>query len=110
MLEGEIEKMRRLGLTERSADGVETVRISIQCRQTAAGHTRDSWCGVLQAWEREVDRTLAPHGGRVVRDSLSVSGQTVEAVVPVAELPAVFEEMGQRDARVDLMRERRVID
>ena len=110
MLEGEIEEMRRLGLTERTEGGEEAVRVSVQCRRAACGHSREGWRGVLQEWEREVGQALARHGAQLVQGSLSVSGQTVEALVPVGELTAICDEMARRDARVDLLRRRRAID
>ena len=99
----EIEKMRRLGLVERTPDGVEAVRLTVQCRWSAAGHSRQSWRETLLDWQQDIGRRLADHGACLVQDSLSVSGQTVEAIVPVDELPAVCETMDDCGARVDLL-------
>ena len=105
----EIDKMRRLGLTERTSSGAEAVRLSVQCRLQAEGQTRESWHGTLLDWERQIERRLARHGAVLVEGSLSFSGQTVEAIVPIDELPSVFDEMADCEVRVDLLNPRRAV-
>ena len=99
----EIAKMRRLGLVERTPDGAEAVRLTVQCRRSAAGQSRQSWREMLLDWQRDIGRRLADHGASLVQGSLSLSAQTVEAIVPVDELPAVCESMDDCGARVDLL-------
>ncbi|NLD69777.1 MAG: hypothetical protein GX644_13315 [Limnobacter sp.] len=106
----EIEKLRRLGLVERLPDGAEAVRLTVQCRRPVAGQSRERWRDALLDWQRDIGRRLADHGGCLVQDSLSVSGQTVEAIVPVDELPAVCNAMAGCDARVDLLMPRRAAE
>ena len=106
----EIEKMRRLGLVERTPDGAEAVRLTVQCRSSAAGQSRENWRETLLDWQRDIGRRLADHGASLVHGSLSVSGQTVEAIVPLDELPAVCEVMAGCGARVDLLLPRRAAE
>ena len=104
-----IEKMRRLGLTDRTSAGAEAVRVTAQCRGALAGHSRESWRSTLQAWERDVERKLASHGGELVKGSLSITGQTVEAIVPVDELPSIVDEMTDSNVRLDVVVPRQIV-
>ncbi|SPO65039.1 hypothetical protein [Pseudomonas sp. JV241A] len=106
----EIEKLRQLGLTEHTSAGVEAVRVTAQCRRSAVGFTRDKWRSALLDWESEIEQQLASHGGELIQGSLSVSGQTVEAVVPIVELSSVVAEMADSDVRIDIVTPRQVVE
>lgn len=105
----EIEKLRRLGLTELTSAGLEAVRVTAQNRRRIGGKSRESLRTMLQAWETELDHKLMRHGGEVVVGSLSIAGQTVEAVVPIVELDSVSEEMIEADVRLDLVLPRKFL-
>lgn len=104
----DIDRIRQLGLIEHTSAGREAVRMTVQCRRSSAGHSRESWRSVLREWELEVARVLSGHGGEVVPGTLSVAGQTIEAVVPVDEVDAVLHEAVSSDVRFDLVVPRRV--
>lgn len=106
----ELDKLRERGLLEAGGSaGGECVRLSVQYAQRLAGKTRAERREVLTCWAEQVGRALARHGGEVVPNSLSVVGQTVEAVVPVGEYPRVEAELAGRGERTDLVVPRRVI-
>ncbi len=105
----DLEKLRERGLLEPDGAGAGCVRLSVQYAQRLAGKTRAERREVLGCWAEEVGRTLARHGGEVVPDSLSIAGQTVEAVVPVEEYPRVEAELAGRGERADLVVPRRVV-
>ena len=65
---------------------------------------------MMQTWERELGEKLSAHGGEVVPHSLSVAGQTVEAIVPIDSLPSVAAEMESGDVRLDVVAPRQVLD
>jgi hypothetical protein len=104
----DLDKLRERGLLEAgNGAGAGCVRLSVQYAQRLAGKTRAERREVLGCWAEEVGRTLARHGGEVVPDSLSIAGQTVEAVVPVEEYPRVEAELAGRGERADLVVPRR---
>ncbi|KJJ99593.1 MULTISPECIES: hypothetical protein [Pseudomonas] len=106
----EIEKLRQLGLTEQTSAGVEAVRVTAQCRLSAAGYTRDKWRSALLDWECGIEQQLASHGAELVPGSLSVSGQTVEVVVPIDQLSSVVAEMADADVRIDIVTPHQVVE
>jgi len=96
-----IDKMRRLGLTEQSSTGAETVRLSAQCTAPLFKHDRAQRRAFLDRWRRELDEKLKKHGGEVITDSLSMTAQTVDVRVPVDSLEAAEKEMAEEDIRLD---------
>lgn len=99
----EIDKLRRLGMVETGPTGTELVRVTAQLRQLLGPVSRDERRAQLQAFESAMGRYLARHGGSIVPDSLSVLGQTLEALVPVDRLPALEAELDDK-VRLDLVR------
>jgi hypothetical protein len=58
----------------------------------------------------EFDRTGACSAREIVPGSLSIAGQTIEAIVPIANLPSAEAELAQENVRVDLVTSRQVVD
>jgi hypothetical protein len=100
---GDLDKLRRLGLTGKTASGQETVRVTAQHRKSLLGQSREQRRAILEGWQQEIGRMLAPHGGEIVPNSLSVAGQTVEAVVPVEKLDKIEHDLTKGDVRLDLI-------
>jgi hypothetical protein len=107
----DLDKLRERDLLEpgSGAGAGGCVRLSVQYAPRLAGKTRAERREVLGCWAEEVGRALARHGGEVVPDSLSIAGQTVEAVVPAEEYPRVEAELAGRGERADLVVPRRAI-
>ncbi|MCF1487912.1 hypothetical protein LZ838_11140 [Pseudomonas sp. AA27] len=105
----EVEKLRQLGLTEHTSGGAEAVRVTAQCRQVGKVLTREDLRSRLVDWQRQLEQRLAIHGAELIEGSLSVSGQTVEAVVPILELSQVMAEMSEQDVRIDIVKPRQVV-
>src|SRR5262245_25394917 len=103
MERGDLDKLRRLGLTGKTPSGQETVRVTAQHRKPLADQSREQRRNILETWQQEIGRMLAPHGGEIVPNSLSVLGQTVEAVVPVDKLDSIESDLTKRDVRLDLI-------
>jgi hypothetical protein len=106
----DIEKLRRLDLTESTSSGAEAVRLTAQYRQPLAGQSREQRRAVLQTWQDELAQTLARHGGEIVPGSLSLAGQTVEAIVPVEKVSSAEAELAAENVRIDLVTPRQVIE
>src|SRR5689334_23011588 len=88
-----IEKMRRQGLTEQNASGAESVRLSAQLKAPLFEHDRNRRQAILGQWQHELQERLEKHGGEVIPDSLSLSGQTVDIRVPVDSIDAAESEV-----------------
>ncbi|MGH8483880.1 MAG: hypothetical protein ACRESP_05715, partial [Pseudomonas sp.] len=58
----------------------------------------------------EIGQQLATHGAELIQGSLSVAGQTVEAVVPIGELTSVVAEMADADVRIDIVTPHQVLE
>ncbi|AWN34675.1 hypothetical protein [Methylobacterium radiodurans] len=98
-----LEKLRRLGLVHQTADGAEAVTVTAQYRGSPASSDRNAWRAEMEAWQQNLDGTLAQHGAELVPDSLSLSAQTVEALVPTAQLDALATALKTDNVRVDLV-------
>jgi hypothetical protein len=104
----EIDKLRKLGATEDLQGGVEGVRLTAQFRGSPMTHDRDAWKFALQEWERHLADQIKQFGAHTVDGSLSMSGQTVELVVPVKDLEATVRKLAEDDVGVRLSRERTI--
>lgn len=98
----DIEKLRDRGLTVPTAGGDEGVRITAQCRRLFGDQSRQERREALEAWEHDLERQLATHGGQIVPGSLSVAGQTIEAIVPIESLTSLKADLSASDVRVDI--------
>lgn len=108
MEQHDLKKIRDLGLTERTSQGREGVRVTAQCRHTLEGQLEQRK-QALEAWINSVAQKFARHGGEVVPDSLSVLGQTVEAIIPVDAVEDVEADVATDDIRLDLVVPRRIL-
>ncbi|KAB1068595.1 hypothetical protein [Methylobacterium planeticum] len=105
----DLEKLRRLGLVRRTADGAEAVKVTAQYRGAPVSRDRQAWKAEMEAWQKGLDGKLAKHGAEIVPNSLSLSAQTVEAVVPTMQLDAITNELKGEDVRVDIVVPRQVL-
>jgi hypothetical protein len=104
----DLDKLRRLGLTEKTPSGEEAVRVTAQHRKPLIDHSRQERRDILETWQEEIGQTLARYGGEIVPDSLSVLGQTVEAIVPVEKLATIETDLTKGDVRIDVIVPRQV--
>lgn len=105
----EIDKLRALGLTEETAAGKEAVRVSLQLRRKLFDKTLDERRLVLQAWQQQIGASLMRRGAELVPDSLSITGQSIEAVVPVEQCTEIEADMDSGECRIDLIVPRQVV-
>jgi uncharacterized protein HemX len=106
--QNEIDKLRKLGATVQLDDGGEGVRLTAQFRGTPESRDRQAWKSTLEEWERHLSDKMKPFGGHMVDGSLSLSGQTVELVVPVKDLEAAVRKLSDDDIGVRLTQERTI--
>ncbi len=98
-----LEKLRRLGLVRTMDDGSEGVAVTAQYRGAPTSSDRSAWKAEMEAWQQDLGGTLAKHGAKLVPNSMSLSAQTVEALVPTANLDQIADELRSDDVRVDLV-------
>lgn len=104
-----INKLRKLGLTETAADGSEGIRISIQCRADLTGQSRQQRRETLGHWVTPTTTMVTQFGGFVVPESLSIAGQTIEAVIPLSAFESAEDEFVKKGERVDIVMQRQAV-
>ncbi|QLH38122.1 MAG: hypothetical protein HWD60_02880 [Defluviicoccus sp.] len=106
----DLKKLRRLGLIKRMSDGTEAVKITAQYRGAPASSDRLAWKAEIEAWQDSLSDKLTKVGAEIVPNSLSLSAQTVEAVVPTLRLDEIVKHLQDEDVRVDLVVPRQVVN
>ncbi len=109
MDEHKIQKLRNLGAISRLSTGAEGVRVSLQYKPRLGEPSRSARRDILQREFQKIASESAPEGTQVDLSSLSVSGQTVEAVLPVEHYDRVVSDLEQREIRVDELIDRQVV-
>jgi hypothetical protein len=104
--ESEIERLRLLGLIERSTEGTEAVRVTAQLQRESSGRSREEWRAVLDAWVADLGHTVSAAGGELVPQSFSPSGQLVEALVPIEALGELRTTLAAQEVRLDIVQVR----
>jgi hypothetical protein len=106
--QNDIEKLRKLGAIEQLQGGEEGVRLTAQFRGAPATPDRRAWKSTLEEWERHVSGQMKQFGAHTVDGSLSMSGQTVQLIVPVKDLEAAVRKLSEDDIDVRLTQERTI--
>lgn len=104
-----LDKLRRNQALHQLPDGREGVEVTVQFvgQVPPAGRAaRKDW---LQARFSQARDGLAPSLA-IKPDSLSVSAQTVEAVVPVGDLDEMRERLSPEEFRLDVSLMRQIVD
>jgi len=109
MLRTDIEKLRRLGLTEISSQGEQAIRLTAQCRVSMFERGRHERRVLLEEWKSGLEKKLHAFRSDVVPNSLSLTAQTVELVVPINEVQAVDSALSADDVRVDILIPKQVV-
>lgn len=102
--EHELKRLRDRGVVTVNARGEEGLRVTLTSSQRlAAGQTRQDWRCEMERWARQVAELLQPWGGAVDEQSLSVTGQTVEAWLPIASLDPAALQAAEENWRMDIV-------
>jgi len=83
--------------------GVEALHVTAQTQRPLFELTKNQRLSVLTSWEDGLRRTIEKYGGEVVPGSLSLLGQTVEALIPVTTFETAAKELEDGEVRIDLM-------
>lgn len=103
----EVERLRQLGLIEHTEAGAEAVRVTAQFHISDRKRSRTLLREALLDRQKAVQPILQECEAAIVPDSLSVSGQLVEMVVPVSRLEDLSAAMSGEGVRIDLISPRR---
>jgi hypothetical protein len=104
-----IQKLRNLGAISRLDTGEEGVRVSLQYKPRLDEPSRTARRDILHREFEKIASECLSEGTQVDLGSLSVSGQTVEAVLPVKNYDRLVNDLEQKDVRVDDLINRQVI-
>ncbi len=105
-----IQKFRRAQALQRLSDGRDGVEVTIQFQGEVPGVARPDRRLWIEGKIASVVDRVAKHNALIKPDSVSVSGQTVEAVIPVSELETVQKALSEENCRVDITTRRQVVD
>ena len=100
----QIESVRRLGLVERAPDGTEKVRVSLHLTAPLPAPTYGMLQNQVKSWVSRMRVDVLNYGGSVLDETISVTGKSVEAMAPVAQLSQLSNFMQSRGVDVDLVK------
>ena len=104
-----LDKLYKIGAVERLPDGQDGVRVSLQYRGPMTNPSRSHRRDLLKQTFEDIARSIASEGAEVDLDSVSVSGQTVEAILPVAKYDDIESKLLEQNILVDLNIDRQVL-
>ena len=104
-----IRKLRDLGALSRTSTGEEGVRVSLHYKPRLDEPSRSARREILQSAFGKVASEVHSRGLECDLGSLSVSGQTVEAVLPVRDYESLVDELERKDIRVDALLDQQIV-
>lgn len=103
-----LDKLYKLGAVDRLPNGQDGVRVSLQYRSRLTSGSRSDRRDLLKQAFEDIAKDIVSDGAEVDLDSISVSGQTVEAILPVTQYDDITDKLNQQNVRVDLVEERQI--
>lgn len=104
-----LERLYKLGAVDRLANGQDGVRVSLMWNSTLSQTSRSARRDLLQQKFESAANDILPDGAQVDLNSISVSGQTVEAVFPIDNFDDITDKLKQQSIRVDLLTNEQVL-
>ena len=95
-----LERLYKLGAIERMANGQDGVRVSLMWDSTLSEPSRPARRDLLRQKFECVANEILPDGAEVDLNSISVSGQTVEALLPIDNYDQITDKLKQQSIRV----------
>lgn len=108
-MELQFRKLEKLGAFVTLHTGAKGVRVSLQYKPGLVEHSRSARRDALHTEFERVARSIEPQGAEVDLDSISVSGQTVEACLPIDQYEELTNKLNQQQIRVDLLVDRKIV-
>lgn len=104
-----IEKLDRMGALSCLGTGKKAVRVTMQYQPALDVKSRDLRRRALYEEFERVRDNIESKGAEVDLESLSVSGQTVEALLPLDRCDEIEENLRHCNVRVDLLVDRKIV-
>lgn len=104
-----LKKMEQMGALTDLGGGRVGVPVSLQYEARLDPPSRATRRDLLRQRFERIERELAPQGATVDLGSISVSGQTVEAVLPVDAIDGIETALRVQHVRVDPLLDRQVV-
>lgn len=104
-----LDKLTKLGAIEQLPTGVPGVRVSLQYEPRLSLQSRDARRDLLRHEFERIAHALGAQGAKLDLDSVSVSGQTVEAIFPLDNYDRISQELSNQQIRVDLLIDRQIV-
>jgi hypothetical protein len=106
---GTLKKMERLGTLRDLGGGRVGVPVSLQYEARLEEPSRTTRRDVLRRRFEQIEQQLARVGAKVDLGSISVSGQTVDAVLPADSIETIESALRAQHVRVDPLIDRQVV-
>ena len=104
-----IKNLIKSGNVERLSTGEEGVRVSLQYELKLTEPSRSARLNILRAKFECIAKQIKLQGAEVDLNSISVSGQTVEAILPIDRWEQIFKKLSEEKIRVDLLIDRQIL-
>lgn len=104
-----LDYLTKMDALEALESGAKGVRVSLQCPGAPAPGSRAERRASLEQQFATIAEGLTSKGARVDLDTISVSAQTVEAVLPVDGYDDVKHDLEQNGIRVDPVVDRQIV-
>jgi len=108
-VELQFRKLEKLGALVTLHTGAQGVRVSLQYTPGLAEHSRSARRDTLRTEFERVAQSIASQGAEVDLDSISVSGQTVDACLPIDQYEELISKLHEQQIRVDLLVDREIV-
>lgn len=104
-----LERLYKLGAIDRLANGQDGVKVSLMWQTKLSEPSLSARKDLLlQKFESTANHIL-PDGAEVDLNSISISAQTVEAILPIYNYDAITDKLKQQSIRVDPLTRQRLI-
>jgi S-methylmethionine-dependent homocysteine/selenocysteine methylase len=104
-----LQKLEKLDALVPLRAGTKGVRVSLQYKPSLTELSRSSRRNALRAKFEQVAHSIEPQGAEVDLDSISVSAQTIEALLPIDYYEELISNLNKQDIRVDLLIDRQIV-
>jgi hypothetical protein len=105
----EIDRLKENGAIVRLPSGDAGVRVSLRVDESLVALTRQQRTHLLEERFGDISRRLSPQGGEVLLDTLAVSGQVCEGVLPLPNYERIVADLGEQHVRVQPLLDRKIV-
>lgn len=102
-------KLEKQGALMTLHSGATGVCVSLQYKPNLTERSRSARASALRVKFEQVARSIEPQGAEVDLSSISTSGQTVDACLPIDHYDELTAQLNQQKIRVDLLVDRQVV-